>query len=185
MAKLVKWGTSGDTVDAVEVEEREEFQPYDGPMPPKNTILRLKVVRINAVKFKTGSRGIKVFAVVDDPSKEKYEGLPYWDNVIDTEAADWKIRQFMDAIGGTGADWDKTYIEEQADGDPLVVKFGKIKTDGLYIRISHKTGANQDGDPRAEIQRYLKKDAAAEARKGSGSSSKASTSDGADDDPPF
>lgn len=184
MPKLVKWAnTDADTIDEVEVEEREEFQPYDGPMPPKNTILRVKVVRITAEKFKTGSKGIKVFAVVDDPSKERYNGCPYWDNVIDSADAAWKIRQFMDSIGGTGDDWAKTYIEERGDDSPLVVKFGKVKVDGLYLRIQHKTGANQDGDPRAEIGRYLKRDDT--AMKAKASATKTSAASGDDEEPPF
>jgi hypothetical protein len=185
MAKLVKWGVSGSEVDEIEVEDREDFEPYDGPMPPKNKILRVKAVKITAVKFSTGSRGVKLFMVVDDPANERYNGLPYWENVQDMASTNWKIRQFMDSIGGTGADWDKTYIEEVADGDPIVTKFGKIKTDGLFLRIQHKTGANQDGDPRAEVARFLKKSEGAAkataAKRTNGSA--ASTPD--DEEPPF
>jgi hypothetical protein len=99
MAKLVKWGVSGSEVDELEVEDREDFEPYDGPMPPKNKILRVKAVKITAVKFSTGSRGVKLFMVVDDPANERYNGLPYWENVQDMASTNWKIRQFMDSIG--------------------------------------------------------------------------------------
>jgi hypothetical protein len=183
MPKLVKWGTDADTIDEVEVKDSEDFEPYDGPMPPKGMILRCDVKRVTHEKFSTGNYGIKVLAVVNDPAKSKYDGLAYWDNITDTPANAWKIRQWMDAIGGVGKDWMKTAIEE-VDGLNQVVKFGKIRVEGLAIRVQHKTGRYED-QPKAEIGRYMPRDEAKLSVKPKGRSGNEDDDDEDDSEPPF
>jgi hypothetical protein len=148
----VKWGVTGSEVD--EVEPGEEFEQYDGPVPPR-AIYRVTVKRIEYVKFSTNSKGIKLLLIIDETRKEKkvYNGCPLWENIVDVPASAFKIRQFLDAIGATGADWDNTVI----DKENMVTKIGRIAVDGLTLRVSTKTGTNQDGDKRAEVARFLSK----------------------------
>lgn len=190
MPKVMKWSTAADDIDEAEVRDGEGFEPYDGPMPPKGKILRCDVKRITVEEFKSGNMGMVVLAVVNDPANSKYDGLSYWDRITDTPESAWKIRQFMDAIGGAGRDWSKTTIEE-IDGKDHVVKFGKIRVEGLAIRVMHKTGSYQ-GEPKPEIGRYMPRDEAKLDLKSAKAKAKAKASsdeDGDDDDddsePPF
>lgn len=149
----VSWGVKGSDVDSVEVEDREQFDSYDGPVPPKG-IYRVKLERAEYVQFSTGSKGLKLLLLIDEPSgsrKKQYNGCPLWENLIDLESTAFKIRQWMDAIGGTGKDWDGTVV----DTEKMVTKFGRIKADGLQVRVATKLGSNQDGDKRAEVARFL------------------------------
>lgn len=159
----VKWGVSGSEVD--EVEPGEDFEQYDGPIPPRG-IYRVSVKRIEYVKFSTNSKGLKLLLIIDENRKEKkiYNGCPLWENIVDTEANAWKIRQWLDAIGATGKDWDGTVI----DNENMVTKFGRIAVDGLMLRVGTKTGTNQDGDKRAEVARFLSKSSAKEEDDNSG-----------------
>lgn len=189
MPKVVKWGTTADEIDEVEVGE-SEFEPYEGPLPPKNTILTCDVKYAKLAKFASGSKGLKVLLVANDPEdgpKSKYDGLPIWDNLVDVQQNAWKTRQWMDAIGGTGADWVKTTVEDPGGEGAKVLKFGAIRTEGLQVRVQTSIGHNQNDEPRAEVGRYLPKAAAGAAKaaaKGKGRQAEADDDD-ADDDPPF
>jgi hypothetical protein len=193
VVKVVKWSTSGQEIDDQEIDDGQSFEPYDGPLPPKNTILLFDVKWIKLAKFKSGSRGLKALLVAnsgdDDSPKAKYDGLPLFDNLVDVPQNAWKTRQFMDSIGGTGADWDKTQAEDPGGEGSKVVKFGRIRTEGLQVKVSVQIGANQDGDSRAEVGRYLPKDAGQSAKASSTKASgrRAAAADDPDDDeaPPF
>jgi hypothetical protein len=147
----VKWGVTGSEVDEL---EPDEGNFYDGPLPPRG-VYRVKLQSAEYVKFASNNKGLKLFMTIDENRKDKkvYNGAPLWENLVDTEASAFKIRQFLDAIGATGKDWDGTVI----DSDNKVTKFGRITVDGLYLRVATKTGTNQDGDKRAEVARFLSK----------------------------
>lgn len=195
MPKVVGWGSDAvdaDLIDEAENEEREGFEPYEGPMPPKGSILRCEVKQVIRKTFESGNKGVRVLLVVKDPAKPQYDGLTYWENIVNTEANAWKIRQWMDAIGSkaAGEDWNKPSVEEQ-DNNEVVVKFGKIRMEGAFVRVQHKTGRYQ-GEPKPEVGRFMIHDAAklaatkAKAGKGSKASSKAdSDEEGEDSEPPF
>ena len=149
MAK-VKWGVTGEEVD--NTDPGEAYEIYDGPVPPSG-IYRLAVKSAEYTLFSTGSKGLKLLLIVDEnrTDKKRYNGAPCWDNVIDLESTAFKIRQFVDAIGAEGKDWDNTVI----DSNKMVTKFGRVKVEGLFIRAQLKRGQNQSGDPRLEVNRYL------------------------------
>jgi hypothetical protein len=158
MVKVVKWSTDAATIDEVEDGDWKEFEPYDGPMPPRGAILLCDVKRITAEKFNSGSHGVKVLLEVNetDPKKEKFNGLAYWENVIDLPSTAFKIKQLMTALGSKspGGDWNKTGIEPK-DGVNYVVKFGNIRVEGAQVRVVHKTSKDQNDEPRAEVARFL------------------------------
>lgn len=192
MPKVVGWGSDAvdaDAIDEAENEEREGFEPYEGPMPPKGSILRCEVKQVVRKTFESGSKGVRLLLVVNDPAKPQYNGLTYWENIVNTKANAWKIRQWMDAIGSKapGDDWNKPSVEQQ-DKDEVVVKFGKVRMEGAFVRVVHKTGAYQ-GEPKPEVGRFMIHDAAkleaAKAGKKGSSKSKASSEEDDDSEPPF
>lgn len=173
MPKKVKWEVSAEEIDEVEVEDREEFEPYDGPMPKNGTILLCDLKAIKRTEFNSGNNGLKILAVVNDPGKPKYDGLAYWDNMVDVPQNAWKLNQFLASFGATGAEWGKTLVDEEN----RVVAFGKIKTAGLQARIVHGTRKYED-EPQAEIRRWLPKS----ENKSAGSSIKRAKNEEPDDD---
>jgi hypothetical protein len=152
MPKKMNWSVTGSEVD--EIEAGDDFRPYDGPIPPNNTILLCDVKSIKSEKSKEKANPmLTVMLVVNetDKAKKKYNGLPLWERITVVPQNAWKIRQWLDAIGATGRDWDKTLV----DDDDMVIKFGSIKVAGLQVEITTKKGTNQDGDPRAEVGNFL------------------------------
>lgn len=188
MPKVVKWSTDADEIDNVEVNSYGDFEPYDGPMPPRGTILTCDVKRITAEKFNSGAHGVKLVLEVNetDPKKERYNGLTYWENVVDGASTAFKIRQLMDALGSTapGADWHKTAIEPK-DGVNFVVKFGNIRVEGKQVLVVHKTGRDRDDEPRAEVGFLRPKKAGTGAVPKARAASKPADDDEDDNEAPF
>jgi hypothetical protein len=173
----VTWSVKGTDVDQMEPDE--EFAPYEGPIPSRG-IFRLKVQSVEYVKFKTGSKGLKVFLRVDDNRKEKkqYNGCPVWENVVDGESTDFKIRQFLDGLDASGKDWDATVI----DRENMVTKIGKVDfSKDVYMRATLKKGKSNDETERAEIGRFLRP----VAEDADGNTDDAGTNDDDEGDAPF
>lgn len=191
MPKVVGWGSDGvdaDAIDEAENEERETYEPYEGPMPPKGSILRCAVKQVVRKTFESGSKGVRLLLEVNDPAKPQYNGMAYWENIVNTPANSWKIRQWMDALGSKspGADWNKPSVEDE-DGVEKVVKFGKIRLEGAFVRVQHKTGRYQ-GEPKPEVGRFLIHDAAklsGDSAKAKGKTSGQKSEEDDDGEPPF
>lgn len=168
----VSWSVSGSEVDEHEAGDEREF--YSGPMPPKGVYL-CDVEEVEYVKFSTGSKGLKVrLAIAETGDKKRYNGCPVWENVVDGASTTFRIRQWLDAIGATGADWEKTMI----DSDNMVTKIGRVTIKGLQVRAFLTRGQNNSGEDRMEVSRFLNKSSAADDSGGS--------DDGDDDgDAPF
>lgn len=154
MAK-VAWGVSGSDIDSVDPDERGSY--YMGDTPPKGLYtLRVKTAKI--AEFKTGNPGITFFLVVDEPKgpKAKYNGAPVWENLTVVDTQNFKIRAFCDAIGATGADWDRTVKDSEGN----ITKIGKVVMADLKFKALLKVGADLKNEPRSEIDRYVPKTAA-------------------------
>jgi hypothetical protein len=159
MPKIIKWsGTTADTINEAEERDYQDFEPYDGPLPPRGTILACDVKRITAEQFKSGNYGVTVLAEVNETgSKAKYNGLAYWERIVDMEGSEFKIKQFLKAVGSKnpGTDWHKTAMEPDDQGRKLVVKFGNIRVEGMRVSVVSKNGRDQDGNARAEVARFV------------------------------
>jgi hypothetical protein len=148
----VTWSVKGTDVDNMEADE--EFAPYEGPIPTRG-VFRLKVQSVEYVKFSTGSKGLKVFARIDEVRKDKkhFNGCPVWENIVDGESTDFKIKQWLDGLGATGKDWDATVI----DKENMVTKIGRVDfTKDVFLRATIKKGKGNDDTERAEIGRFLR-----------------------------
>lgn len=153
----IKWNTKGADVDAVEPGDGPTFEAYDGPIPPKNSVLRVKLELCYVTEFSSGNGGLKMLMKVDEPKsspKARYNGCPCWEQLVDVDTQDFKIRQFMDAIGGSGKHWDNTMVEKDDKDRQNVTKFGNIKTEGLAFRIQSDIETYQ-GEKQLRVGRYL------------------------------
>lgn len=175
----IKWNTKGAVVDAVEPDDGPQFEAYDGPLPPKNSILRAAVELCYVQEFASGNGGLKLLLKVDEPKaspKARYNGCPIWEQLVDVDTQDFKIRQFMDAIGGSGRHWDNTMTAKDDKQRDAVVKFGNILVKDLAVRIvvGHEL---YEGEKQVRVARYLPK----------GEEREAQTADDSDagDEPPF
>lgn len=172
----ISWNVGGGHID--DLEPDEERTGYDGPIPPRG-LYRFALVELEYVKFATGSKGLKLFMRIDETGpKKKFNGCPVWENIVDVETADFKIQQFLVAIGATGKDWDATVIDKQN----MVTKIGRIVIkEGMHIWATAKLGKNNSGEERLEVNRLI--------RPRTGDSDEAGADDDGDDSdddaPPF
>lgn len=153
----IKWNTKGADVDAVEVEDQQTFEAYDGAIPPKNSVLRLALKLCYVQQFGTGNSGLKMLWEVSEPKsspKARYNGCPVWEQLVDIDTQDFKIRQFMDAIGGSGKHWDNTMTAKDDKDRDAVVKWGNIKAEGLTVRVQTKQ-ETYENEKQCKVQRYL------------------------------
>lgn len=151
MAKKVAWSTTGKDIDEVEV--KEGFGTYDGEMPSSGTVLQVEVVRAEFVKKNSkGNPMIKfMFRAKDNVgARAEFNEHPFWDQLIDVEQNAWKQRQWLDALGGSGKDWDNTLIDTENN----VTAMGRFKFPGQRVKI---VVGHEDSDRglRAVVGRYV------------------------------
>lgn len=178
MGKM-SWNVKGAEVDAVEPQDSDEtFEPYEGPIPPNNSVLQAALKWARVAEFQSGNGGLKLLMEVSEPEgpKARYNGCPIFEQLVDVDSQDWKIRQFLDAIGATGKDWDNC-VSEMDGNNEVIVKFGKVKASGLTLRVQTSV-ETYEGEKRAKVRKYLPKVAAT-------TTNKARSSKGGGDEPPF
>ena len=155
----IKWGTTAADIDGAE-ERESEFEPYDGPTPLANMVLRCRNQFVRIVDFNSGNKGLYMIWVVDEPKsseKAKYNGYSFHERIADTPGQDFKIKQFMRALGGTGRHWANTMAAEDDRGNLTVQKFGNIVVSKeLRVRVS-TSRETYEGEARARINRWLPK----------------------------
>lgn len=107
MPKL-RWTGDAEEPDwsAMEDEEYEEggdFAPYEGPQPPKNTLLSGDIKKVWSTTSQSGNWMFKVLweAARNTGDKEKYNGLPIWENVVWVPQNKFKWQPFLDGLGIT------------------------------------------------------------------------------------
>lgn len=150
----IKWDLDSEAIDNA---ESEGFTPYAGPVPPAG-VYKFTLKRLEATKSSAGNKMLKVLMELDaDGIKErkKYHGCPVWDNVVVMDKTAWKVRQFLDALGVSASDFTNKTVAEEENSKHLVRKIGSLKVEGVELTVQIKRGANQEGDPRPEVQRYL------------------------------
>lgn len=154
-------GFGDDVVDA----RGGEFQPYDGPIPPKGTILVGLIKQIQLTKNRNGELMVKCLfeAKGNEGDKAKYDGLPVWWNGNVTEQGKGFVNDFLIALAArNGAEpktvirafWQKGPAIEDAQGKlPSPIKgIGtfRIEPNGMKGKISTKVGEYK-GDEKAEV----------------------------------
>lgn len=154
-------GFGDDVVDA----RGGEFHPYDGPIPPKGTILVGLIKQIQLTKNRNSELMVKCLfeAKGNEGDKAKYDGLPVWWNGNVTEQGKGFVNDFLIALAArNGAEpktvirafWQKGPAIEDAQGKlPSPIKgIGtfRIEPNGMKGKISTKVGEYK-GDEKAEV----------------------------------
>ena len=145
---MPKLKITDDDLDVEELENAEvnerDYEPYEGPEPPKGTILAGYVKRLYWTYTQNDDPMLKVLFIASDNTgtKAKFNGWASWDNIAITAPAKFRWKPFLDAYGLTIRDVKtKTMVEADAEGnmgDPII-SIAKWKPgeeqDGAWARI--------------------------------------------------
>lgn len=166
MAKM-KWDAefNDEELDGIEYDPETEggFTPYDGPIPPSNTLLSGIVKKAWATTSKnTGKPMLKVLWVAEgnEGEKKKYEGLPIWHYVVFTKESAFSWKPFLAAFELTASDIkNKMSVEPDEDGTngKVILKIGaKFKPGEKTAKVNVLTKREKYNDEdQARIAKFL------------------------------
>lgn len=162
MAKL-KWDDFDDEgLDGVSWDPESDggFTPYDGPIPPTDTILKGEVKKAWSTTSKAGNPMIKLLweASGNEDEKKQYNGLPVWHNVVFMKEYPGLWKPFLAAFGLTASDVkNKTVIDanEESNHGKLIVKISNtFKPGDAKVSIVTKKEKYNDED-QVRIKKFL------------------------------
>jgi hypothetical protein len=149
-------------LDAMEEAEYDDtdFDTYDGPQPPKNTILVGVVQKIWWTYTKNEDPMLKVLWVADGNvgEKEQYNGLTIWDNIVLNPAGKFRWHPFITSVGLSLRDIKNKLVVAPED-DNIGAPIEKIgtwtpDTDEAYCRVV--TGRERyEGEWQTRAAKYL------------------------------
>jgi hypothetical protein len=148
MAKL----TLGAGFDAEGLDEQEyddSFEPYAGPLPPVNSILKFRLVKAFAAESSSGNFMIKTIFTAEDAGE--YDGLTIFDNITFVETAAFRYQPFLQAMGLTAKRIKAQGIIGDDDDPrfnaPPILSIGKWKPGSDDAVCFIKTGIDAEYDP--------------------------------------
>lgn len=162
MAKL-KWDDFDDeALDGVDWDPETDggFTPYDGPIPPNNTILKGDVKKAWSTTSKAGNPMIKLLweASGNEGDKKIYNGLPVWHNVVFMKEYPGLWKPFLAAFGLTASDVkNKTVVDtndESNHGKSIVKISNSFKPGAAKVAIVTKREKYNDED-QVRISKFL------------------------------
>jgi hypothetical protein len=149
-------------LEEAEYEENEDFEPYQGPIPPKNTVLTGYVSRMWWTFDRSENRMIKILWIAADNvgDKAQYNGLSIFDNDSLTPVSKWRWAPMMRVLGFSLADLKKKlYLEDgETNMGEVIEKIGAFipgeENDVAWCRVL--TGINvYEGNKSAQVQRWM------------------------------
>jgi hypothetical protein len=157
MAKL-KLSAGFDAEGLDQAEYDDSFEPYTGPLPPNNTILKFRLVRAWACESGNGDFMIKVMNIAEDSGE--YNRLAVVDQVVFKETAAFRYQPWLAAMGLTAKRIkQQTEVEEDADekwGGPQILSVGSWKPGSddavCFIRVVLE---EYNGEMRPRAGKYI------------------------------
>lgn len=192
----MKWGDDFDE-DALDDEEYDPdseggFEPYDGPIPPKDKILKGEIKKVWALMSGSGNPMFKVIFEAKGNTGElaEYNGLPIWDNVVWVPQNKWRWQPWLEAVGIPNAATVKRATVTATDDDNVgspVMKVGKVSfANPVPVRVLTGKPDSYNDEPKATVGKWLpaksKADAPSKPRRARGADA---DDDYEDDDVPF
>ena len=164
MAKM-KWGSDIDWrgLNDEEYEEGQDYDDYEGEIPPSNTVLRGVIKKVWIAETRNDDPMLKVLfeARGNTGAKKQYDGCPIWDQVLfSMPQVKFRWQPFFDAVGFTLADLkNKTLVGDEDDNIGLpVLKIGTIvfNNEKKPVEVSIKTKREKyEGNEQARVQRWI------------------------------
>lgn len=119
----MKWGADFDELP--EEWDESDFVEYDGPVPPKNTLLNGEAKKVWAATSKKGNDMLVVLfeASGNTGSKKQYNGWSAFDYITLTPDTAFRYGPFLEVIGATLNDVKaKTLVADEDDNVGTPVK---------------------------------------------------------------
>ena len=161
MARM-KWGSDINwrDLDSAEYDESQEFEDYEGPVPPSNKLLSGDVKKIWATESAKGDPMLKVLFVAagNTGNKKQFNGCPIWDNVLFTmPQVKFRWDPFLRAFGLTLADLkNKTVVGDEETNGAVVRKIGSVSFEKLVpARIRTQKENSEDYGEQCRVGRWL------------------------------
>lgn len=107
--------------------------------PPPPGLYRAKIEEVNE---KTSSAGNEMLEVVLEISRGDHKGARLWDYVVLTEAAAWKLKQFLQAVGLVSGKKERGTLDTS-----------KIVGTEVQVRVKNET--DDSGEIRARVGAIL------------------------------
>lgn len=150
MAKM-KWDDDIDWkgLNDEEYSDDGDFEPYDGPEPPANTLLDGEIKKIWLAESSTGNMMFKVLFEAGEDTD--YAGCPIWDNVVFTSPqAKFRWQPFLDAVGISLKEIKaKTIVGEDDNVGTVVEKIGKVD---FPCEIRVRTAVEKKGEYKGQLR---------------------------------
>lgn len=146
----VKW-----SIDTTEPDDLEEFDVYDGPVPPRG-VYNGVLTRLQLKENKNGEDMLNGLFIIrsNDPDKKKYNGCAIWFNQNVTEQGKPYVKQFLKAIGLTWDQFVKQTVTESNDRPTNIKSIARVKfNDGnevparALVRPKKATPGYPGGEP--------------------------------------
>jgi hypothetical protein len=140
-------GFDADGLDSTEYDD--SFEPYAGPLPPVNTILKFRLVKAFASESSNGNFMIKTIFTAEEAGE--FDGLTIFDNITFVETAAFHYQPFLQAMGLTAKRIKaQTIIGDDDDARfnaPPILSIGKWKPGSDDAVCFIKTGIDAEYDP--------------------------------------
>jgi hypothetical protein len=163
------------------------YDEYDGPIPPKGTILRGGIKKLWVTQTQNGDWMFKALfeAANNTGERKQYNGCPIWDNVLwSMPQVKFRWQPFLDALGVTLKDIQaKLMVEDDEDnvGTP-VIKLGNVRFNKT-VPVTVKTGREKyEGEWVVRVAKWLP---ASEVDEDDDDADEWEDDDAEDDDDPF
>lgn len=150
----VTWG-GGVTGADLDNAERNQFKPYDGPIPT-NGVYTFKIKWLRSQTSQAGNpkltAGLELVPRQSRPDEKPYKGFFLVDG-IPVMNEDWshkRVAAFLDAIGVSGDDFAKRTVDDGSE-QGNIVKIGKVVPVGRYVLVNLVDGKDQNGNARKEV----------------------------------
>jgi hypothetical protein len=158
----MRWAGDAEEPDwsAMEDEEFDEsgdFAPYDGPQPPKNTLLSGELKKVWAVTSQSGNHMFKVLweATGNSGDKAKYNGLAIWDNIVWVPQNKFKWQPWLDGLGITLRAVQKATVTAE-DEDNVGLPVQRINRLKFPAPIRVLTDSEMyEGERRTKVNKWL------------------------------
>lgn len=158
----MKWDNDIDWRGLNDAEYSEDdFEEYDGPLPPSNVILSGFVKKVWATESANGDAMLKVLfeASGNNGDRKVYDGWGGWDNVLfSLPQVKFRWQPFFNALGVTLADLkNKTVVGEEENQGDRILRIGTVKFDektGVPARVKIKR-EKYEGETVARIGKWL------------------------------
>lgn len=145
--------------DEVKEAEAGSYAPYDGPLPPKNTMLRVKVKQLRLKVNKNNDYMLNCVVEVDMPKghdSAKYNGCPAWWNGNITKESAGYVNAFLRSIAGSDVKGKKLINDFWDKGMNLVGDGKPSKDKAIPIGALGSMKVDNDNPPVGYILSKLK-----------------------------